>query len=159
MKDLLKYKGYRASIRYSEEDGCFIGDVLGIDDIIAFDGQNLQELRQMFKESIDSYLENCAAWGKKPDREYKGTFNVRVTPQIHGEAVRCAEEEGISLNQFVSTAIQEKLDRTKPQYAVTSASLRFSESPVQYAASPAARDDAEILEVAARVIRKYQAKE
>lgn len=159
MKNLLKYKGYRASVYYSEEDECFVGDVLGIRDTIAFDGSNVQELEAMFHESIDDYLAMCEETGKKPDREYRGTFNVRVTPQIHGEAVRFAEEEGISLNQFVSAAIQEKLDRTKAQYAITPASLQFSEPPVQYGTSSAVRDDAEILEAAARVIRKYQAKE
>ena len=153
MQDLLKYKGYRARIRYSEEDKCFVGEVLGIRDIIAFDGQNIQELKEMFKESIDDYLEDCAAWGKQPEREYRGTFNVRVTPQAHGAAVRRAEEMGISLNQFVAEAIQEKLDRVPARYEIAKPQAAgVAESAAKYG-DP--ESDLQVLAKAERVLAKY----
>jgi hypothetical protein len=36
-------------------------------------------------------------------------LRLRLTPSIRAEAERLAEEEGISLNQFVARAVEEKL--------------------------------------------------
>ncbi len=60
----------------------------------------------MFYASIDDYLELCQEIGKAPDREYRGTFNVRVSPELHREAALAAEAMDISLNQFVADALQ-----------------------------------------------------
>ena len=155
MGKVLKYKGYRASVEYSDEDRCFIGRVLGIRDIIGFNGDGIEELESMFHEAIDSYLQNCAADGKSPDREYKGSFNVRVTPESHCAAACRAQELGMSLNQFVADAIREKLDRTTVTYKIPEPKYVVSEEKVVYGL-PAARDDAAVLEEAAQIIRKYQ---
>ncbi|NEU32775.1 toxin-antitoxin system HicB family antitoxin, partial [bacterium LRH843] len=45
---------------------------------------------------------------KKPDQPFKGTFNVRISPDLHRKAVLASSN---SLNNFVSDAIQEKLMR------------------------------------------------
>jgi predicted HicB family RNase H-like nuclease len=55
MEDLW-YKGFKGSIEYSEEDRCFFGKVLDIDDWIIYEGQDIEELMSVFKESIDSYV-------------------------------------------------------------------------------------------------------
>ena len=153
MNNIMKYKGYRASASYSEEDGCFIGKVLGIGDTLIFDGDTVSELKQMFHESIDDYLEMCRETGKQPDREYRGTFNVRVTPQAHGAAVRRAEEMGISLNQFVAEAIQEKLDRAPARYEITKPqTVGVAESAAKYG-DP--ESDLQVLAKAEHVLAEY----
>ena len=153
MNNIMKYKRYRASASYSEEDGCFIGKVLGIGDTLIFDGDTVSELKQMFHESIDDYLEMCRETGKQPDREYRGTFNVRVTPQAHGAAVRRAEEMGISLNQFVAEAIQEKLDRAPARYEIAKPqTVGAAESAVKYG-DP--ESDLQVLAKAEHVLAKY----
>ena len=153
MNNIMKYKGYRASASYSEEDGCFIGKVLGIEDTLIFDGDTVSELKQMFHESIDDYLEMCRETGKQPDREYRGTFNVRVTPQAHGAAVRRAEEMGISLNQFVAEAIQEKLDQAPARYEIAKLQAAVvAESTGRYG-DP--QSDLQVLANAEHVLAKY----
>jgi len=62
---MMEYKGYRAAIHYSDEDGFLIGEVLGTDDMLAFHGSSVQELESMFHQSIDNYLEMCREFGKK----------------------------------------------------------------------------------------------
>lgn len=32
----MKYKGYGACIEYSDEDGCFVGHIAGIRDVVEF---------------------------------------------------------------------------------------------------------------------------
>ncbi len=39
-RNTMRYKGYVGSVQYSAEDGCFIGDVLGIRDMISFEGES-----------------------------------------------------------------------------------------------------------------------
>ena len=49
------------------------------------------------------------AKGKQPNKPFKGSFNVRVGPNLHRAAVIAAGEK--KLNQFVCEAIEEKLER------------------------------------------------
>ena len=69
----------------------------------------MEELKQTFHESIDDYLELCQEIGKEPDREYKGTFNVRIPSELHKRATIEAEALGISLNQFIQQSIEHEL--------------------------------------------------
>lgn len=110
MTSLMEYRGYHAKIDYSAEDRTFVGRVLGINDVLVFDGLNPDELETMFHESIDDYLEMCAELGKEPNKEYKGTFNIRISPDLHRRAVLESEEQNISLNQFVSNSIENELN-------------------------------------------------
>lgn len=55
----MTYKGYVARIEYSDEDGCFIGHIAGIRDVIGFHGESVPKLRMAFEEAVDDYLETC----------------------------------------------------------------------------------------------------
>ena len=47
----MKYKEYSAHIAYSEEDGCFIGHIAGITDIVGFHADTDSELQAAFERS------------------------------------------------------------------------------------------------------------
>jgi predicted HicB family RNase H-like nuclease len=105
MNDILEYKGYYASLHFSSEDEVFYGKLLGIDDLVNFEGASVKELKKAFQEGVDDYLETCKELGKEPNKTYKGTFNVRITTDLHKEAANFAAIHNISLNDFVKTAI------------------------------------------------------
>lgn len=107
MNNLMEYKGYHAKIEYSSEDETFIGHIVGINDVLSFDGENIEELKSSFHESIDEYLQMCKEIGKAPDKEFKGSFNVRISPELHKSAYFEASKQGISLNQYVERAISQ----------------------------------------------------
>ncbi|MBQ1548112.1 MAG: toxin-antitoxin system HicB family antitoxin [Lachnospiraceae bacterium] len=46
---------------------------------------------------------------KSKEKEFKGTFNVRISPESHRKVATEAAKEGITLNQFVADAINERL--------------------------------------------------
>ena len=96
----MQYKGYVAKIEYSEEDGCFIGHIIGIRDIITFEGMSVDEIREDFHKSVDFYLETCAKRGEEPNKPYSGKVFLRMTPQIHAHIAAQAEAVGKSLNQY-----------------------------------------------------------
>jgi predicted HicB family RNase H-like nuclease len=105
MNDLLEYNGYYANLHFSSEDEVFYGKLLGIDDLVNFEGASVKELKKAFHEVVDDYLEKCRDLGKEPNKTYKGTFNVRITPDLHKAAAVFGAIHNISLNDFVKTAI------------------------------------------------------
>lgn len=43
--------------------------------------------------------------GTEPEKAYKGTFNIRISPELHKNAAIYAAEHKISLNSVVETAL------------------------------------------------------
>lgn len=111
MKSMMEYNGYHASVEYDADANIFIGEVFGITDSLNFHGSSVDELRTMFEQSIDNYLELCQKIGKEPDKEFKGTFNIRTSPDTHRKAALAAAKQGITLNQYVSNAIEASFNK------------------------------------------------
>jgi len=92
MKNSLSYKDYTGSIEFSEEDGVFHGKVIGIKPSISFEGDSVQSLTEDFKNTIDEYLDFCHSKSITPERPFKGSFNVRIAPELHRKAATLASE-------------------------------------------------------------------
>jgi predicted HicB family RNase H-like nuclease len=107
MKNTITYKNFIGSISFSSEDEVFHGKIEGIDDLVTFEGTTVEELKNAFQEAVEDYLETCAEIGKKPGKSYKGTFNVRIKPELHQKIARKAMVKGYSLNQFVEKALED----------------------------------------------------
>ncbi len=102
----MEYKGYFAKVEYDSDDEIFFGTIEGIADSVSFEGANTSELKQAFFDAVDDYLDMCQRLSKEPAKYYKGSFNVRVSPEIHKRAAITALSNGISLNQFVERALE-----------------------------------------------------
>lgn len=111
MNSMMEYCGYRAVISYDQEDDMFVGEVLGLKDSLNFYGNTTKELYESFCQSIDNYIELCKEIGKKPEKEYKGTFNVRISSELHRRLSEEAEFNNITLNQHVKLILQEHYSR------------------------------------------------
>jgi len=111
MNDILQYKSYYASVHFSAADEVFFGKILGINDLISFEGASVKELKVAFEEAVEDYLETCESIGKVAEKTYKGTFNVRVPSSLHKEAALFAAAHNITLNEFVKKALSFTLRR------------------------------------------------
>ena len=109
MTDKLKFKEFIGSVHFSSEDEVFYGRIEGINDLVTFEGSTVNKLKKAFKEAVEDYLELCRETGKEVFRSFKGTFNVRLNPELHSKAFEHAILEGKTLNQFVKEAIEQKL--------------------------------------------------
>ena len=109
MGDTMTYKGYIGTVRYSEEDEVFHGKIEAINDLIMFEGASVKELKKAFHEAVDDYLETCKEMGRAPQKPFKGSFNVRIPSDLHRKAVERATRMGVSLNQLVQKALEEKV--------------------------------------------------
>lgn len=111
MSDILEYKSYYATIQFSAEDEVFHGKIIGINDLVTFEGITVRELKKAFHGAVDDYIDTCRDSGKDPEKTYKGTFNVRIPAELHREAAKEAALKNISLNDFVRSAIDFMLRR------------------------------------------------
>ena len=109
MKNTIEYKGYVGSVEFSEKDSVFFGQIMGIRGLISYEGTTAEELINDFHGAVDDYLELCRAQGVEPERAYKGSFNVRISPELHKQAVICAASHQMTLNSFVEGAMRQAL--------------------------------------------------
>lgn len=119
MSDYLTYKGYFGTVNFNSDDEVFYGKIFGISDLINFEGSSVKELKESFEESLDDYLETCKALNKTPDKTFKGSFNVRVSMELHKKASMIANQKSISLNDFVKKAIDYAVSHDKDLDEIT----------------------------------------
>ena len=115
MSSTMEYKGYIGSVEFSENDRLFFGKVLGVRALISYEGTTATELVEDFHGAVDDYLELCAQQGIEPEKAYKGSFNVRVSPELHRTAAVYAAMQKISLNSFVENALRSFIQMQREQ--------------------------------------------
>jgi predicted HicB family RNase H-like nuclease len=106
----MTYKGYAAKIEYRAEDGCLVGHILGIKDIVGFHGDSVPEIRKAFEESVDDYLACCAEIGKEPQKPFSGKIMLRVPPEIHAKLATQSQISGKSINRLVVEALNSSVN-------------------------------------------------
>lgn len=112
MKNILEYKGYYTKVEFSLEDKVLYGKIEGINDLVNFESNSAEDIENEFHDAVDDYLEFCKEVGKEPDKVYKGSFNVRISPALHKEISLLALKNGESLNQTVEKALKEYTEKT-----------------------------------------------
>ena len=103
------YKGFNGSIETSLEDGILYGKVLFINDHVSYDADTITALKTEFEAAVDDYLQTCEALNIEPCKPFKGSFNVRVGSELHKNIANQAAQEGVSLNELVKSALEERL--------------------------------------------------
>lgn len=111
MSNILEYKGYIGQVEFSAEDKIFHGKIEFINDLVTFEATSVEELEKEFKFAVDDYLETCKKLNVRPQKSFKGTFNVRIAPELHKEAAFQAVKRNLSLNRLVEEAIKHELTR------------------------------------------------
>ncbi|KQS26869.1 type II toxin-antitoxin system HicB family antitoxin [Dyadobacter sp. Leaf189] len=106
MINSLFYDGYTASIYYSPADEVFFGKLIGVNDLVTFEGTSVEALKQGMQEAVDDYIETCRLLGKSPEKSYKGVFNVRVSSDLHKKIALLASQYNVTLNDFVKSVLQ-----------------------------------------------------
>lgn len=120
MKPMLEYKGYLGSAEVSIEDGVIHGKLLYIRDVVSYEAESPADIEAAFRAAVDDYLETCAECGDAPDAPFKGSFNVRLGPELHRGCALAADRAHATLNEWVKAACEAKLAHTtaRPERAV-----------------------------------------
>lgn len=105
MNNILEYKGFHTRIEYNSESKTLRGKIEGINDFVDFECNNPSDVETEFHNAVDDYLIFCEEIGVEPEKEYKGSFNVRISPDLHKKIALKAFKDNVSLNAEVEIAI------------------------------------------------------
>lgn len=106
INSFMQYKGYIGSVEISEEDTYLFGKVQGINALVSYEGQSAKDLVKDFHTAVDDYLITCEEMGESPEISYKGSFNVRIKPDLHRRLALYAMQHQESLNRATEKAIE-----------------------------------------------------
>ena len=106
MTGTLNHNGYTGSVEFSEEDELLHGKLIGIRDAITYEGKDVKSLRRNFRKAVDEYLAFCEAEGKTPDKPFKGSLNIRISPELHRALATRAEQRQKSLNAVINDVLE-----------------------------------------------------
>ena len=109
MNNTMTYKGYTAIVGFSAEDECLVGHIAGINDVIGFHADSVEEIRKVFHETVDDYLATCAKIGREPNKPYSGKVTLRLPPEVHAQLAVRAEANGSSLNNWLVSALSQSV--------------------------------------------------
>jgi predicted HicB family RNase H-like nuclease len=115
MSILPLYKGYQGSVEYDE--GVLYIRILHIDDSVSMTCTSANKVISSFHDLVDDYIETCEALCQEPNKPFKGSFNVRITPELHRSAAISAAARSETLNSWVGEAISEKIRRDRYEYS------------------------------------------
>ena len=103
---MMQYKGYSGKVEYDDNAGIFHGEVIGLRDVITFQGKTVDEIKHAFRESVDDYLDFCVQLGQAPEKPFTGKFMLRLTPDLHRKIFVAAKQSGESINGWVVDQLQ-----------------------------------------------------
>ena len=113
MKDTIIYKNFTGSVHFSCGESVFFGKIEGIDDLVTFEGDNTVEIMRSFEEAVDDYTLLCEENSRPIQKTYRGSFNIRIPPELHRKAVHTSLKRGLSLYQLVQAAIEKEVKERK----------------------------------------------
>lgn len=106
MKDMMHYKDYYGSVHFSDEDDVFYGRIEFIRALVSYEGSDVATLRQSFQEAVDDYLQTCTEQGTQPEKPFKGSFNVRISPRLHQRIAASAASKGVTINKYIADILE-----------------------------------------------------
>lgn len=110
---LMKHKGYSGLAEVDTDAKVIRGQVMGLLDVVTFEGETVAEAEQAFRDSVDDYLAFCSELGRSPEKPYSGTLNARLGVELHRKLAILAMTDSVSINeklrQITEGAIKERL--------------------------------------------------
>lgn len=115
MGNIMEYKGYYTKVEFDAESKTLRGKIEGINDYVDFETEDSANIEKEFHMAVDDYLDFCREVGKEPEKEYKGTFNVRIPSELHKRLALCALKDNCSLNAEITKAVENFVNREQPE--------------------------------------------
>lgn len=108
---MLIYRGFIGQIDYDNEHQLLIGEVINATDLLEFNGQSADEIRQNFQQCIDEYLAfHKDVAGVRPI-PFVGSFTVCLTTDKQDKVIKAAQKQGKSVFQWLNQRVDSDLNR------------------------------------------------
>lgn len=154
-ENILEYKGYYAKVEFSAEDAVLYGKIEGINDLISFESESASGISQAFQEAVDDYLNFCQEVGKSPEKAYKGSFNIRIPPELHKSLARLALKQGKKLNEVVVQALEAWVSECSVEQKALFDKITTIADSLKYTNTGKARPDSIVSGVPFQMSNKY----
>ena len=119
-KDLKSQAGYYTSLPYTivinkrdDQNTYYVASIVELPDLFMVGDtpeEAIAELESVKREWIETYLE---LGNKMPKplklRDYRGNYSLRMQPSLHEALTFRAELEGVSINQYIVSAISRSI--------------------------------------------------
>jgi predicted HicB family RNase H-like nuclease len=69
--------------------------------------KRIKEQRSFIQYAVDEHIKDCEAENIEPEKSYKGSFNVRISPELHRRIAVSAKMHGVFINKFVSEVLNQ----------------------------------------------------
>jgi predicted HicB family RNase H-like nuclease len=66
---MMEYNSYVAKAEFDPDARILHGEVVGIRDVVTFQGRTVDEVEKAFRGSVDDYLAFCKKRGEQPDKQ------------------------------------------------------------------------------------------
>ena len=109
MKNTLKHKGYTGTVVFDSDDRIFHGRLMGITDMITFEGASVEDLEKDFRSAVDEYLKTCKRIGREPEKPFSGRFMLRVPSELHCAIALSAKKERKSVNAWIAEICEQNV--------------------------------------------------
>jgi len=117
---MMQYKGYIGKVELNADAKILHGEVVGIRDVVTFQGRTVKEIQKAFRDSVDDYLTFCRQRGEEPDKAYSGQFVVRIDSDLHRRLNMLATLANKSLNAWVAECLDDEVCRQMPRWVAGS---------------------------------------
>lgn len=87
----------------------FRGHLAGIQDVVGFHGESVDQIRATFHEAVDGYLDLSSESGRPPEKPCSGKIVIRVPLERHARLLTRAKASGKSLNQWAMERLEQGL--------------------------------------------------
>ncbi len=74
----MRYKSYTGKVEFDDEANLFHGEVIGLRDVITFQGRTADEVKAAFRESADDYLAFCTKRCEEPAKPFTGKLERSI---------------------------------------------------------------------------------
>jgi len=107
---------YTIELTPDPEDGGWVVSVKELPGCLS-QGDTIEEAMEMIRDAMRGWIEISLEDGDpipepRMDEQYSGKFQVRVPRSLHRKLVKTAEEEGVSLNQYINVTLAEAIHHT-----------------------------------------------
>lgn len=103
--DIIEYKNYKGSVHFDAKEEIFYGKIEFIKDLVTYEATEAKSLIAAFQSAVEDYISDCKILGKKPDIPFKGSVNIRLTPDLHQKASLYALQHDDTLNGIIKKAL------------------------------------------------------
>ena len=88
MQNVLENKGYYGSVEFDSRDEQLHGRLIGVSDVISYEGQSVEELKNDFQAAADDYLDTCREMGKEPEKPFSGRLMENTFFRLEADQYR-----------------------------------------------------------------------